>query len=159
RFTDACFDESEDDMIRGLLNSGHPFLKGITFEQLEREHSVRLNVSEPGTPYLPFADGAFGTPSGKCELGAKHLGYVPPRESRKGNAALTSKFPLEMISSKFDDNMNSTFGYRGAVDSACSTLHLHPVDAAARKIQNGDRVRAFNDRGSLLLKAHVEDGM
>src|SRR5581483_10941476 len=39
-FQDGCFDESEDDMIRGLLNSGHPFLKGITLERLERERSV-----------------------------------------------------------------------------------------------------------------------
>ncbi|MEO7653031.1 MAG: molybdopterin-dependent oxidoreductase, partial [Bryobacteraceae bacterium] len=47
-FTDPCFDESEDDMIRGLLDSGHEFLNGVTFERLEREHSVRLNVSPPG---------------------------------------------------------------------------------------------------------------
>ena len=45
-FTDPCFSESEDDMIRGLLASGHPFLEGITLERLEREHFVRLNIPE-----------------------------------------------------------------------------------------------------------------
>ena len=29
-------------------------------------------------------------------------------------------------------------------------LHMHGDDAAARGIQSGDRVRVFNDRGSLL---------
>jgi len=35
-------------------------------------------------------------------------------------------------------------------------LHLHSSDAEARGIRDGDRVRAFNDRGSLLLTAEVD---
>ncbi len=42
---DPCFRASEDDMIRTLLDSPHPFLQGITLERLDREHSVRLNVA------------------------------------------------------------------------------------------------------------------
>jgi anaerobic selenocysteine-containing dehydrogenase len=53
--------------------------------------------------------------------------------------------------------MNSTFGNRPEVDQHCSVLHLHLQDANSRGIQTGDRVRAFNDRGTLLLKAHVAD--
>ena len=54
-FDDACFADSEDDMIRTLLDSGHPFLQGITLERLDREHSVRLNVAPDSEPFLPFA--------------------------------------------------------------------------------------------------------
>lgn len=157
-FDDPCFRESEDDMIRGLLGSGHPFLDGITLERLDREHSVRLNVSAPGTPFLPFAQGGFGTPSGKCEFGAEDLDYRPPVESRLGNAELRKHYPLELISSKNDDSMNSTFGSRETVDRQTAALHVHRDDAEARGINSGDRVRAFNDRGSLLLTAEV-DGM
>ncbi|HEY4363120.1 MAG TPA: molybdopterin-dependent oxidoreductase [Bryobacteraceae bacterium] len=153
-FEDPCFRESEDDMIRGLLGSGHPFLDGITLERLDREHSVRLNVSAPGEPFLPFANG-FGTASGKCEFGAETLQYTPPAESRFGEEALRQKYPLEFLSSKNDDSMNSTFGNRSAVDAETSLLHLHEDDAAPRGIQSGDRVRVFNDRGSLLLTAEV----
>ena len=71
--TNACFADSEDDMIRTLLDSGHPFLQGITLERLDREHSVRLNVAPDSEPFLPFAQGGFGTPSGKCEFGAEAL--------------------------------------------------------------------------------------
>jgi anaerobic selenocysteine-containing dehydrogenase len=155
-FEDACFLESEDDMIRTLLGSGHPFLEGITLDRLDREHFVRLNISTPGTPFLPFAEGGFGTPSGKCELGAEDLEYTPPVESRFGDPDLRRRYPLELVSSKNDDSMNSTFGYRGSVDHQTAVLHLHESDAHLRGIRSGDRVRAFNDRGSLLLIAEVD---
>jgi anaerobic selenocysteine-containing dehydrogenase len=154
-FDDACFRESEDDMIRGLLASGHPFLEGITLERLERERSVRLNVSATGAPFLPFAEGGFGTPSGKCEFGAEDLEYRPPMESRFGNQELRGRYPLELISSKNDDSMNSTFGNRGNVDRQTAVLHMHSEDAGRRRVRTGDLVRAFNDRGSLLLVAEV----
>ena len=153
-FKDACFKDSEDDMIRALLSSGHPFLEGITLERLDREHSVRLNVSVEGTPYLPFAEGKFGTASGKCELDLPD--YVPPVESRFGDEALAKKFPLEFVSSKNDDSMNSTFGNRDTVDKQTSVLHIATEDAERRGIRTGDLVRAFNDRGSLLLTAEVD---
>ncbi len=87
-FDDPCFAESEDDMIRTLLDSPHPFLRGITLEQLDRERFVRLKVSEPGQPFLPFAAGGFGTPDGKCHFHAEELDYTPPVESRHGDAAV-----------------------------------------------------------------------
>ena len=159
-FDDVCFRDTEDDMIRTLLRSDHPFLDGITLERLEREHYVRLNLTSKDArenePFLPFARGGFGTPSGKCEFGAEDLEYTPPVESRLGDKALRRKYPLELISSKNDDSMNSTFGHRAGVDEETSILHLHPADAEARAIHSGDRVRVFNDRGSVLLKANVD---
>ena len=152
-FDDACFRDTDDEMIRTLLDSDHPFLEGISLERLEREHFVRLNL--PNT-FLPFAEGGFGTASGKCEFGAEDLDYAPPVESRFGGDALRSKYPLELISSKNDDSMNSTFGNRGAVDQETAILHLHPADAEPRSIRNGDRVRVFNDRGSVLLHAEID---
>jgi anaerobic selenocysteine-containing dehydrogenase len=154
-FQDACFHDSEDEMIRTLLSSGHPFLDGITLERLDRERSIRLNVSPAGEPFLPFAEGKFGTPSGKCEFGAETLDYHPPVESRLGDAELRRRYPLELLSSKNDDSMNSTFGHRDAVDRQTAKVHMHRADAAQRSIRNGDMVRAFNDRGSLLAVAEV----
>ena len=155
-FEDACFDDSEDRMIDALLGSDHEFLQGITRQRLEKEHSVRLNVAPEGQPFLPFAQGGFATPSGKCEFGADQLHYSPPAESRRGDEKLRKKYPLELLSSKNDDSMNSSFGYRKATDEQTSLLYLHPLDAEARGISAGDRVRVFNDRGSLLLKAAVK---
>ena len=153
-FEETCFNDSEDDMIRATLSSGHKFLEGITLERLEREHFIRLNVAEADEPFLPFANGGFGTPSGKCEFGTQD--YVPPIESRLGDAELRRAYPLEMVSSKNDDSMNSTFGRRPAVDAQTSILYLNSVDAAMRGVQDGDRVRVFNGRGAVLLRASVD---
>jgi anaerobic selenocysteine-containing dehydrogenase len=155
-FEDQCFLDSEDDMIRTLLRSEHPFIKGITLEQLERERSIRLNVAPGRQPFLPFARGGFGTPSGKCEFHAESLDYQPPTESRLGAAELTSKFPLEMISAKSHDSMNSTFGNQSWTHRQTSVLFLNRADAEPRGIESGDRVRMFNGRGSCTLGAEVD---
>lgn len=155
-FGEPCFQDTDDDMIRTLLDSRHPFIDGITLRQLDAERSVRLKIGET---FLPFANGGFGTPSGKCEFRADTLDYTPPVESRLGDPALTSRFPLEMISPKNDDSMNSTFGNRADADRQTSILKLHPADACSRAISAGDNVRVFNDRGECLLRAEVSDGI
>jgi anaerobic selenocysteine-containing dehydrogenase len=156
-FDDPCFAESEDDMIRGLLSSGHPFLEGITLERLDREGSVRLNVSPEGQPFLPFAEGNFSTGSGKCDFTAANLDYTPPVESRRGDPELLRNYPLELVSPKNHNSMNSTFGNRGEVDDETACVTLHPADASARQIASGDTVRVFNRRGSCQLTAMVAE--
>src|SRR5579885_60615 len=153
---DPCLRDSDDDMIRAALSSDHPFLRGITLEELEREHFVRLRLPEP---FQPFAAGGFGNGNGSgcCHFHAEELDYTPPIESRHGDAAVRRKFPLELISPKNDDSMNSTFGHRDGPDLETSTLHLTAEDAAPRGIQNGDRVRVWNDRGAFFLVARVDE--
>ena len=52
--------------------------------------------------------------------------------------------------------MNSTFGNRAGTDAQTAVLHLNATDAGRRAIGTGDLVRAFNDRGSLTLRAEVD---
>ena len=93
---------------------------------------MRLRRLADGEPFLPFAEGGFGTPDGKCHFRAETLDYTPPVESRHGDAALRRKYPLELISPKNDDSMNSTFGHRDAVDLQTATLHLQRGRRRAR---------------------------
>ena len=153
---DPSLRESEDDMIRTALDTGHPFVKGITLEQLEREHYVRLRLPEP---FQPFAEGGFGNGSGRLQFKAEALDYAPAVESRHGDAALLQKYPLELISPKNDDSMNSTFGHRDAVDLQTATLQLTREDAEARGIHTGDRVRVYNGRGAFFLLAHIDESV
>ncbi len=62
--------------------------------------------------------------------------YEPPIESRLGARELQSKYPLEMISAKSHDSMNSTFGNQAAALSQTSTLFLHSDDAQKRGIRD-----------------------
>ncbi len=153
-FDEACFRDTEDDIIRDVLDVEHPFVKGITLEQLDREHFVRLNLPQP---YQPFAHGGFGTADGKCHFQAEALDYEPPIESRHGDAGLRERYPLELISPKNDNSMNSTFGHRDGADRETAALHVHPADSDGRGIRTNDQVRVYNDRGSCVLIASVDD--
>ena len=150
---DALLQDSDDDMIRTLLDSEHPFVKGITLEELERDHFVRLRIPQP---FRPFVQGGFGTPTGKCQFHAETLDYTPPVESRHGDGELRRKYPFELISPKNDDSMNSTFGHRDEVDRETATLHLNSADAARLEIHENDLVRVFNGRGSCVLTAAID---
>lgn len=141
-FDDACFRDSEDDMIRQALETGSPYLRGVTLERLERERFVRLNV-----PELPMADA-------KPNLDGTPLGYEPPRESRLG-AEADPRFPLELVSSKAHHGLNSSFSMLGRVEAETSVLEMHPEDAEARGIRDGMEVEVFNGRGSVRLRARV----
>ena len=57
--------------------------------------------------------------------------------------------------------MNSTFanldGHRKMEARANQRLEMHPEDARARRVAEGDRVKVFNDRGSLHLTLMLTD--
>ena len=134
-----------------------------------REDGDREDLSREGKdeqePFLPFAEGNFRTPSGKAELyseAMKALGldpvvqFTPPSESRNGSAGKT--FPLELLARKADNYMNSTFADQASVQTMeeVDLLEMHPVDATARNVRNGDTVKVYNRRGEIFLKARVD---
>jgi len=141
-FDDPCFRDTEDDMIRQALETDSPYLAGITFERLERERFVRLNV-----PELPMADAAPNLDGGP-------LHYEPPEESRLG-VQFDGRCPLELVSSKARDGLNSSFGMLPRAQEETAVLEIHPEDAAPRGIRDGMAVEVCNDRGSVRLKARV----
>ena len=116
---------------------------------------------------MPFASGKLATPSGKVEFYSETLarkgqdalpGFQPPVESRWSEGA--RRFPLEFLSRKADNYMNSTFanlgGHRKMEARTSQRLEMHPTDAKARGIADGDKVRAWNDRGEIVLTALVD---
>nr|WP_283246533.1 molybdopterin dinucleotide binding domain-containing protein [Pseudomonas insulae] len=64
-----------------------------------------------------------------------------------------------MISPPARNFMNSTFVNVQSLRSTEGEPHLdiHPSDAATRGIEDGQRVRIYNDRGSFEAKARVSD--
>ena len=164
-FTDACLYDSDEDLCRQTLAAAGPLARGIEWESLKANGWQRLNVPER---FAPFAQGNFPTPSGKCEFyseTAKKMGvdplpaFVAPRESAQSNPALAKKYPLAMISPPNRHFLNSSFANLPfAIEEAGEpTLAIHPKDAAARGIAEGDTVRIFNDRGAFTAKARVSD--
>ncbi len=162
-FSDLCFQDSDEDLVRQALSSGSPYLEGITLERLRGERIIKVNRAP-----APFAEGGFRTPSGKVELYSEALAqagldpvidYVPPAESIDGSPELAAKYPLNLITPAAHHFLNTTFANQARMmkGEGAPTIFLNPADAEGRGIVSGDWVRVFNDRGSVRLQAQVGD--
>jgi anaerobic selenocysteine-containing dehydrogenase len=160
--TEPSLYDSDEELARQLLDSGHPWLVGITLERLRAEGYVRLSAP---TPFLPYAEG-FPTPSGKLEFrsaraeraGAGALaGFTPPAEVL--DPVRAERYPLALISAASHHFLNTVFGNNPELRRRAGEppITLHPDDAAARGLTTGDRVRAGNDRGSFEAVVEVSD--
>src|SRR4051812_43318640 len=113
--TDPMLRDDDLTLIRQALETPAPKVQGVTLDALLERGWVRLNVP---TPYLPFADGGFTTPSGKCEFVSQRMealgldalpAYIPPYESPERDPALVARYPLTLISSPAHTFLNTTF--------------------------------------------------
>jgi len=160
-FDEPCFRDSDEDICRTAVASTKPKMAGVTWDKVKAEGWQRLAVPER---FAPFAEGGFPTPSGKCEFFSRWLEdqgidplpfYNPPAEV--ADEALAKRFPLAFLSPPARNFLNSTFANvaRFREFEREPHLDLHPQDAAARGIRDGDSVRVFNDRGSYTLRARI----
>ncbi len=176
-FEEACFRESEDDLIAQALRANapekqHPWMKGITAETLRAAggaQRLQFDQEQPGAHFQPFAEGPFDTPSGKIEFYSEALAaqgidplpaFRPAAESR--HVAASQRYPLEFLPRKADNYMNSTFAnlevHQEMEARHRDALEMNSADAASRGIADGDAIEVFNDRGRLRLKAMVVTG-
>src|SRR5262249_29044350 len=136
---------------------------GISVERLHREGQVRLTLPRN---YAPFAEGSFGTPSGKCELYSPQMAaqgldplptYTPPHEDPQTRPDLAARYPLQLVSPPAPSFLNSTFVNIKSLreQAGAPTIEIHPDDAASRGIEHGQWVRVYNDRGSFRARALV----
>jgi anaerobic selenocysteine-containing dehydrogenase len=157
--TDPLLQESDEELLRtslqspANLNSAHP----VTMDELLQHGFAAWPVAD-----APFAHGGFPTPSGKCEFVSERLAamgleplpdYLPNYEPSDA----TATYPLAMISPPARNFLNSTFvNVKSLRDMEGEPLlEIHPQDAAARQLHDGEMVRVFNDRGSYECKAQI----
>ena len=154
-FADPCFRDSDEALCRQAYG------RAVDFEQLLRHGFARLPI-----PEAPFAEGAFPTPTGRCEFYSERLGsqghdglpeHVPNHEAIGSDGAARGPYPLAMISPPARNFLNSSFvNVQSLRDiEGEPLLEMHPHDAAARGIVSGAVVRVFNDRGDYRCKAEV----
>jgi anaerobic selenocysteine-containing dehydrogenase len=148
-FSEPCFQDTDEQLARAAFNSS------FDFEALRSHGWVKLAIAD-----APFAAGGFPTPTGRCVIDALGLGipnHVPNHECAATAPALAARFPLAMISPPARNFLNSTFvNVKSLRDiEAEPVLEMHEIDAQARRINHGQMVQVFNDRGSYLCKAVV----
>ena len=164
---DPCLRDDDITMIRQALASNAATMQGVTFDELQERGWVRLNVPRP---YLPFAEGKFLTPSGRCEFVSPRLAdmgldpvptYIAPYESAESDPLLAARFPLQLISSPAHQFLNSTFVNvaslrRAAREPECV---MHPDDAGLRGVHDQQMVEIANDRGAFHARVRISDGI
>ncbi|MBN9521166.1 molybdopterin oxidoreductase family protein [bacterium] len=173
------FDISDEELARGALGEpgasafgfGMPqevaaAFDGITLDDTKRG-PVRLNLP---ADWAPFAEGNFPTPSGKCELYSEREGragrdplphYQPPHEDPQTRPDLAADYPLQLLTPPVPAFLNSTFANieKQRASAGGVTLEMHPADAEARGIADGQPVSVFNARGRFRATASVGESV
>jgi molybdopterin-containing oxidoreductase family molybdopterin binding subunit len=154
---DGYMDKSAEEYCEAILASGHPSMEGITMQKLQ----------EGPLPTAPHSVPDFATPSGRLEFYVESLKgfdqqlpvYLEPLESNRGS--LAEKYPLCFLATHTKYRTHSMFANIPWLRELAPEpkLDVNPVDAKARRIQDGDLVRVFNDRGEVKLRARVHSGV
>ncbi|WP_417588101.1 molybdopterin-dependent oxidoreductase [Pararhodobacter oceanensis] len=137
-----------------------------------------FKMPTPREDFVLFADyradpegKALTTASGKIELfndgiadepgQAGHPVWLDPEEWL--GASETQTYPLHLLTPqperKLHGQMDSSAYVRAAKIHDRERLTLHPEDAAARGIKDGDTLRVFNARGACFAVAKIDDAV
>jgi anaerobic selenocysteine-containing dehydrogenase len=164
--TDPSLKDDDVTLIRQSLDTTSDIMKGVTFDALMANGWARLNVP---VPHVPFANGGFPTPSGKCEFISERMremgldplpAFTAPYEFPENVPELAARFPLTLISSPRHQFLNSTFvNVESLRRNAEPEVMIHPHDAARRGVAEGMRVIIENDRGHFTGIAKVIDAV
>ena len=182
-FDEPEFQWSDGECLEHFVDWASPACAGFDLTHL-REHGFARLALGGADERAPHREGAFPTPSGKCEFkssiaaggnfvappfrqmyehlqGAEPLDalpdYVPSRESPASNPALARRFPLNIVSPKSHGFLNSCYANmtQKIRGQGEQFVMVSPADAAARGITEGDVVRVFNDRGAFEAVAQI----
>jgi anaerobic dimethyl sulfoxide reductase subunit A len=158
-------DKSEDEWLRELT-------KGSEIDDWEAFRAAGVARLAPPADPVAFAaeirDPAthpFSTPSGKIEIYSTTLagdpdpcglGPIPALPTWMPPPAPDRRHPLHCVSPKSRARTHSTHDNQEILSRVdTQDVWIHPTDAAARGITNGQRVRVFNTRGATELPARV----
>ena len=182
-FTEENFQWSDSECLEHYVDWSAPACDGIDLAYLREHGFARLKVGSKDDR-APHRNGNFPTPSGRCQLKAEGAtnfvagpfrqmydgfqsgetldplpDYVPPREAVTTNAELADKFPLSIISPKSHGFLNSCYAnmQQKIKGQGEQFVLINAQDAQARGINNGDKVRVFNNRGGFEGQARITD--
>jgi anaerobic selenocysteine-containing dehydrogenase len=120
---------------------------------------MEWGIADPPHGGLPvqFVDVFPQTPDGKVDLYPESIAAAAPAGlyGYQPDPA-TDEFPLALISPASDRTISSTLGELRARHAA---LEMHPHDAAARGIAEGDAVRVFNALGEVQCPAALSPNL
>jgi anaerobic selenocysteine-containing dehydrogenase len=157
--TDA-FDTDPEERLRAMLPQGRE-------EALEELRGRAMDLSDFGE--VAWSDGRFLTPSGKVEFSSREANdlwevdpvpdYASLPEGHEGSG--TAEYPLQLLTCKTRDRIHSQFGNLAMIQEVDRprVLDIHPEDARARRLEEGDLARVWNARGSASAPVRINPGI
>ena len=176
---------SEMDWIRSFYEAARVQARGKGMEMpvfevfWQTDDALAFPINAEGRGYIQHKDfrddpllNPLGTPSGRIEIYSNDIAKMnyddcPPHptwmEPVERLGGPTTKYPLHIASSHPKYRLHSQLCGTALRDTYAiagrEPCMIHPADAAARGINDGDVVRVFNDRGQILAGAHITDAI
>jgi len=109
---------------------------------------------------VQFAGGAYATPSGRIEVASERAAADGlPRLPQCWSDPRPADGHLRLLSPAHPWLLNTSFGNVGKIRARLgpATIALHPADAAARRLADGDAALVHNESGRLVLRVVTSD--
>jgi formate dehydrogenase major subunit len=133
-----------------------PWHAGMSYERLEALGGIQwpcYDLNHPGEQFLHAR--LWEEPVQGLKAPFKAVEHEPPVE------ALDEEFPVRLTTGRRLDSFNTgvqSGGYRSPLRRG-ETLDISPEDARRYGIVEGEPVRVTSRRGSILIPAHIDEGL
>lgn len=153
--TDPVFRMSQSEILRELFRGAKGPLATVDPDTLPNAGPISIGTRDGQQ---------FRTPSGKLEfyseaLAAQGLPPMPDWQPDPVEATQGAQWPLRLLTGPGYFQSHTAFSGVSFLREREGKPYcvLHPTDAAARNLHDGERVRLLNDRGAVGLTLHVRD--
>jgi len=147
-FTDPVFQRSGREHIEALLAGSLGPSRAVTAERLFSGEPIKIPYPQTGPEYTYFDSAA---------MEAAGLPSLPEWRPDPNEPPAGSIWPLRLLTAPGHHQSHTTFGFveRARQRDGEPRCLLHPDDAAARQLEDGQAVAIANDRGQIGLRLRV----
>jgi len=161
--------------VKQYQNSRFPELPDLDKFEKSNKGVYSLPITKPKIAFEDFRKDPvkhkLNTPSGKIEIFSTRFfeknnpeeipavpKYIEEWESPFGEDA--GKYPLQAVGHHYMPRVHSTHdNNEWTMEAFPQRVFINPIDAAERNINNGDDVKIYNDRGTMIISCRITDKM
>jgi anaerobic selenocysteine-containing dehydrogenase len=147
--SDASVYWTAEQLAEDMLDSDHPWLRGITWSRLRQERSIKLNLE---SPFRPYANGSH-FPDGKIR-------FSPSPRQLEFEEQPDAQYPYRLISPPGNFILNTSMGNLDSIRKMAGgqpRVMIHPRDAATIGIEDGQMMTITSRQGSIRRQVIVSD--
>lgn len=169
--------ENPEAFIQEYLGGEGAQALDCTYDKLMSDKALYHLPATSDAPFVSFEGGVFGTASGRgamfvdapaldynigqtVDASKEKFPYWEPAAEASEDAAVRETYPFHLISEHSRVRTHSQWWEVGYLTDIFSepVVKINTDDAASLGIAEGDMVRLYNDRGSVVMKATITAG-